>query len=185
MRFASAIFAALVGASACLPLQAGGLLGGLAGGFDALSKDMDKRQDLENQKALILQQHDLEMKRLEREHQLRMQADERAAKAAERRYQEEQTARAAARVAVQEAEKARVAKAESDRLPKEEETDRLVEAAHPGWKAIVNSKAFDKWVSKQPRSVAALAESDRVQDAILMIDLFKKDTKSATIKTKI
>lgn len=182
MRVQSKLAIVVIGLALVFPSHAGGALGGLAGAFKALSEDLEKKEDFENQKALIQRQHDLEMRRIELEHQLRMQMDERARQAAAQKYQEEQRSRIAADLAEVQAAKTRQAQAVADRVAREQENERIVEAVHPGWKAIVNSKTFDKWASKQPRSIAALAESERVQDAILMIDLFKRDTKTVKVK---
>lgn len=56
------------------------------------------------------------------------------------------------------------------------QVERVMETAHPGWRKTVNSPVFAEWMSKQPRSVKNLADSDRAEDAILMLDLFKRDT---------
>ncbi len=50
-----------------------------------------------------------------------------------------------------------------------------VEAAHPGWIQTVRTKEFAKWMSQQPDSVRRLAQSNQAQDAILMLDLYKRD----------
>ena len=101
----------------------------------------------ERQKQLMLQQHQLEMQRIEREFQLRAQAEERARqRSIETRKQEEI------------------------------QIERAMESAHPGWRTTANSKAFLDWKDRQPASVRGLYESDRLADAMLMLDLFKRDT---------
>tara|TARA_B100001250_G_scaffold407309_1_gene427852 strand:+ start:642 stop:1034 length:393 start_codon:yes stop_codon:yes gene_type:complete len=50
-----------------------------------------------------------------------------------------------------------------------------LDAAHPGWKSTVQSPDFSAWMGRQPASVQALASSNREADAILILDLFKRD----------
>jgi hypothetical protein len=50
-----------------------------------------------------------------------------------------------------------------------------MEAAHPGWVRTVQSRAFGAWKTKQPPRVQALGASNRPEDAILMLDLYKRD----------
>ena len=54
-----------------------------------------------------------------------------------------------------------------------------LDAAHPGWKSTVQSQDFSVWMGRQPASVQALASSNREADAILMLDLFKRDQAAA------
>ena len=51
----------------------------------------------------------------------------------------------------------------------------IVNAAHPGWSALVTTQPFRDWHKKQPSSVQRLASSPRAEDAILMLDLYKRD----------
>jgi len=53
----------------------------------------------------------------------------------------------------------------------------IVSKVHPGWIDLVNSKKYDEWIIKQPKSTKELASSDYVSDAIKLIDLYKKDQK--------
>lgn len=56
-----------------------------------------------------------------------------------------------------------------------EQQEGAVEQAHPGWRALVRSPDFDAWYRTQPPDVQRLAKSDRSQDAILMLTLYKRD----------
>lgn len=50
-----------------------------------------------------------------------------------------------------------------------------VELAHPGWIDLVRTNQFSTWVKSQPASVRRLTQSDRAEDAILVLDLYKRD----------
>jgi hypothetical protein len=127
--------------------QAGGAWGGALGGLgDALQRQTELDQQAEEQKALILQQHNLEMERMRYQFEMQRQAQERAT--------QQQAAQRAADDAA---------------------ADRQVEAAHPGWRALVKTSEFHQWRQTQPASVQQLGASPRPQDAILMLDLFKRD----------
>lgn len=52
-----------------------------------------------------------------------------------------------------------------------------LEVLHPGWVRLVRSNRFSAWMAQQPPSVQQLKDSDRLADAALMIDLFKRDQK--------
>jgi hypothetical protein len=51
-----------------------------------------------------------------------------------------------------------------------------VEAAHPGWGVIVRSTEFRTWMQHQPSSLRKMAESPTADQAILILDLYKRDT---------
>ena len=57
----------------------------------------------------------------------------------------------------------------------DERKARQIEAAHPNWMRTVMSKEFSVWKSLQPYHVQQLSASDRPEDAIRMLDLFKAD----------
>jgi hypothetical protein len=128
------------------PALAGGAWGALGGLGDALQRQAELDQQAEAQKELMLQRHQLEMERTRYEFEMQRQGQERAAQQ---------------QAAQQVADKAAV--------------DRQTEAAHPGWKAMVKTSEFDRWRQAQPGSVQRLGASSRVEDAILMLDLFKRD----------
>jgi hypothetical protein len=128
------------------PALAGGAWGALGGMGDALQRQAELDSQAEAQKDLMRQQHQLEMERMRYEFEMRRQGQERAA-------QQQAAQRVADTTAV----------------------DRQMEAAHLGWKAMVTASEFDRWPQMQPPSVQRLGASSRVEDAILMLDLFKRD----------
>lgn len=94
----------------------------------------------------------LELQRMERQHQMDMQKIEMQRKP---RTENEEGKRAI----------------DVDR----ETNERLLEQAHPGWLSIAKSEKFQQWKKKQPQSVQALGDSPHAKDAILMLDIFKRD----------
>jgi hypothetical protein len=126
--------------------QAGGGLGALGGLGDAMQRQAEMDSEAEAQKQLILQRHELEMERMRRDYEMQRQAQERSA--------QQQAARRAAEDAA---------------------ADRRVDAAHPGWRTMVKTRAFREWTQAQPASVQRLGASQRPEDAILMLDLYKRD----------
>jgi len=60
------------------------------------------------------------------------------------------------------------------KLPQETEIQKI-ENAHPGWQQTVRTQDFSNWKSRQPPSVLRLGASESAQDAILMLDLYKRD----------
>lgn len=168
-----------------------GGLGALSGAFKGLSESMDSSAAYDQQKALMLQQHQLEMQRMEREYKLRAEAEERTRQQAIEQYRQRQIqeiqAEAEARAAQQSAQRLDTEnreKAAKERETFEREARRLVEVAHPGWVALVNTKSFSEWERRQPASVRALGQSDRVPDAILLLDLYKRDRKTVKSASK-
>jgi hypothetical protein len=121
-------------------------MGALGGLGDALQRQAKLDRQAEAQKELMLQQHQLEMERMRYEFEMQRQRHERAA-------QQQAAQQVADRAAV----------------------DRQMEAAHGGWKAMVKTSEFDRWRQAQPGSVQRVAASSRVEDAILMLDLFERD----------
>lgn len=122
---------------------------GLGAGANAMTPFLLQQAEQEQQKRLMLQQHNLEMQRIEREHELRMQS-------------------------IREPEEARRRAAEQQANSFQSESQK-VESAHPGWVSTVGSSEFRAWQKQQPESVKQLGNSERANDAILMIDLFERD----------
>jgi hypothetical protein len=60
--------------------------------------------------------------------------------------------------------------------------DLTMNQAHPGWKKTVNSPEFNAWRTAAPAAVQALAQSDKPEDAISMLDQFKDATAPAAAK---
>jgi hypothetical protein len=131
----------------------GGALGGLGEAMQGIGQQM---QEDAQQREMLERQHQLEMGRIRYEYEMQRQAQERQAAQAR-------------------ASEARRAQAEAKEIA---QTDREMEMTHPGWRKLVNTRAFDGWMRQQPGSVKALADSTRIQDAKLLIDLFKRDTPS-------
>jgi hypothetical protein len=125
--------------------------GALGGAADALQDISRSLLNAELQRQLMLEQHNLEMQRLEREHEMRMQ---------ELRDQEAAKERSARQGEARQAERQKV------------------EAAHPGWVALVRTDDFRNWLSGQPASVKELTASDRAEDAIIILNLFKLDRRN-------
>lgn len=120
--------------------------GAMGGVGEAMQRIGSQMQDYAAQRELIELQHRQEMERIHAQQQFELERMQR-----ERQAQAEQ----------QRQEKA--------------SAERQIETAHPGWNKIVRSPEFGQWERQQPASVQALAASDRPADAILMIDLFKRD----------
>lgn len=53
----------------------------------------------------------------------------------------------------------------------------LVNAKYPDWKKTVNTADFKKWLGVQSEWVLALADSDKADDAILLLDLYQRKIK--------
>jgi hypothetical protein len=127
------------------------------GALQGLGEGLQRWAEMEQQRQQMRQQHEFEMQRIEREHELRMQQLDR----------EDQRRRE-----LQRAEHERQARAEQQAGASERHK---VEAAHPGWLQTVRSDDFRQWMGRQPGSVQNLAASPRADDAILLIDLYKRD----------
>lgn len=118
-------------------------------------------------------QHRLEMQRIERQqaYEMKLMQERRAAAQAEAEAEKAKQQRLAAeRQAAQEAE-LRIAIQE-------------VAAVHPDWQEIRDSQSFKDWAGQQPQSVQNLRNSSRSGDAILIIDLYKRDRELARKKAK-
>ncbi|RYZ84718.1 MAG: hypothetical protein EOP06_17585 [Proteobacteria bacterium] len=51
----------------------------------------------------------------------------------------------------------------------------MVEIVHPGWITLVRSTAFIAWLKSQPANTRALGASNDPQDAVMLINAFKKE----------
>lgn len=141
---------ALAYPSVALPQSAAA--GALKGLGDGLQRWAEMEQQRLQAQELMRQQYEYDMQRIERQNQLQMQQLDR----------EEQLRR----------EKA---KQEYERQARSDERSRL-DSAHPGWWQTVRSEQFKQWMDRQPASVQNLSKSHKADDAILMLDLFKRDT---------
>jgi hypothetical protein len=142
------IFLAWFGASAFAQWDA--FLGGAAqSASDQLEQKMRRESDLDQQKALMDRQHELEMHRIREEYRLRAEEQDRNRRSGVDRPTANQK--------------------------NEQSVVSQIEAVHPGWQTLVRSSDFTNWMRRQPNSIRALANSERVSDAILMVDLYKKD----------
>jgi hypothetical protein len=54
-----------------------------------------------------------------------------------------------------------------------------VDNAHPGWGVVVRSKEFTSWLSVQPDSVRKLSVSPTADQVILLLDLYKRDSRAS------
>jgi hypothetical protein len=54
-----------------------------------------------------------------------------------------------------------------------------VESMHPGWGATVNTDEFKSWLERQPPEVRARAQSEFAWDAIMLLDLYKREKPGA------
>jgi hypothetical protein len=54
-----------------------------------------------------------------------------------------------------------------------------VEEVHEGWQDTVKTPEFKEWLQRQPDDVRALAESERVKDAVSLLDKFKEHRNKA------
>lgn len=62
-----------------------------------------------------------------------------------------------------------------DVTPKPDLVEQQVEKAHPGWRSLVKTAAFNRWLAAQPKNIRQLSESTKIDDAILLLDLYKRD----------
>lgn len=54
----------------------------------------------------------------------------------------------------------------------------------PGATETIKSEAFEKWVSKQPKSISAMKDSNKVDDVLYVVKMFNNETKVADQKKK-
>ena len=122
---------------------------GMAGAIEAGIDILEREEAEAAQQRRDERRHELEMKRIEREYELRAQ------------------------------EQARMRQQPTDqddlRNRTQESLYRQFEAAHPDWRSIVKSQDFKQWGQRQPASVQSLAKTRRISDVILLIDLYKRD----------
>ena len=158
-------------------------LGGAGGALEDVGRMWQQQQLIEDrEKALIEQQHRQRMEQMEREHQMRLelqrQQELRAEQEARRRQQDLAKLEEARRWREAESERAQAA---AERAQREAEAAK-VDRAHPGWVELVRTEEFGKWFDKQPTSVRSLGASERAEDSILVLDLYKRDTTAAPTK---
>lgn len=120
--------------------------GAMGGIGEAMQRIGSQMQDYGAQRELIELQHRQEMERIHAQQQFELDRMQRERQAQAEQQRQERTG-----------------------------SEKQVEAAHPGWVQITRSKEFNQWSRRQPASVQALGASDRPSDAILMLDLFKRD----------
>ncbi len=168
--------------------QWGGALEGLGRWGEQLQRD-NAEADRERARAAAQAERDrlrheiqLEMQRLEHARQLRVEQQRQveialAKKQAEQARRElemrEEVNRATRDARDAENQRAEIAQAKM-----------RVEREHPGWEELVLTPKFTSWKQAQPASVQRLADSPRSDDAILMLDLYKKDTAKQSKKKR-
>ena len=143
--------------------------GALEGGARGMQQSIDTWQRVEREKELIKQQNEflMEQDRIQAERERQLILERRAqelARQQEQRQAEERIQRERASLAAERA------KLEMTRAKL------AVEQAHPGWESAIRTEQFSAWRKGQPASVQRLGESDDPKDAILMLDLYKRDT---------
>jgi len=107
-------------------------------------RNLGRALEVEAERDRMREAHRLEMQRIERAHQLRMEES--------RRSEQSNRARAPSGLS-----------AEATR----------VDAAHPGWQQIVRTQDFKDWLTLQQPPIQRLTASQRADDAILLLDLYK------------
>jgi hypothetical protein len=151
---------------------------GLAGAAEGMGDSLMRWAEHEERRRLMLEQHRLEMERLEREHALRMEAMRRHEEQRNREREAEAERQAQEQLHAYRQQQLEVA-ARQEELRREEERRALeeakVEQKHPGWKKMVASKSFRDWWARQPESLKRLGDSDNAEDAITVLDLYKRD----------
>lgn len=144
---------------------AAGALEGLGRGLEDVGRQMQQHQ------------HQMEQDRRNFEYQQQLQA--RQAEIDRQRALEQKRATEQVRLE-REALAEERSRIEAERLRLEDERALAqVEQAHPGFIKVVRSPQFERWKEMQPASVQALSASPRAEDAILMLDLYKRDTATA------
>lgn len=147
---AALILALLPGAASSQSAWGTAISGALEGLGKSAEESLKQEAERDRQLQILERQHRLEMERIEREYQLR---------------REEQVRQQAL---LRDRENAKQRDAKTAEIQK-------LEAAHPGWTTIVRTQEFRSWSEQQPESVKGLGHSGRATDAILMIDLYKRD----------
>ena len=156
---------------------AAGALEGLGRAGQEIGRQM-MEQEFERQRL------ERQMEQDRRRFEFQQQLQERQREIDRQRALDQQRAAAQAKLE-REAMAAERSRLEAERLRLEEERAKAwVEQAHPGWENTVRTPEFSRWKDKQPASVKALVASPRANDAILMLDLYKKDTAAEASKPK-
>lgn len=134
-------------------------------------------------------QHQLELQRIEQERQMRLLQQQRQVENERQARLEQQRQIENERAKKQAEENARAERERQERLAEKERLEReiaimKVERAHPGWEKTIATPKFNSWREAQPTSVQRLADSPNADDAILMLDLYKKDTAKRSKRKK-
>lgn len=145
-----------------VPLSASAWVGGLASGLgesmsreaDSMSRQSEMDASYKAQRESIILQHELEMKRIERDHELQ-----------NRRQQE---------MLRQQSEQA---KRDDEAASKRSQLEGIakVDRTYPGWRTIVKTNRFSDWMNKQPTGIKNLANSTNPDDAILLLMIYFRD----------
>jgi hypothetical protein len=59
--------------------------------------------------------------------------------------------------------------------------EELMEAAHPGWVKLVQTKQFTDWLAQQPPFIQKLAKSEMASDSIGLLNFFKNDMQTIAL----
>lgn len=73
-------------------------------------------------------------------------------------------------------ERERYQREANTRQPTKEAEMLKIAAAYPRWMEMVKDPEYNKWMSGQPKSVQAIARPKNADQAILILDLYDKDT---------
>lgn len=158
------------------------LSGGLKGLTEQRLKDIELEEQYERQKQLILYRQQLEYRnqlRLQEELKRRAELDFKIQQEAQQQKEREQQ-REKERLALD--ERKRIENAEVEQITalmdKAESRQRLktenkLFTSIPDWKKTVESEAFSNWFYQQPDQVQVLADSNTLDDAVKLINLFK------------
>lgn len=134
--------------------------GALKGGTDAASGILQQQINEDRRMRAEQRAYQREVERITRQAEIDRQRDE----AFYVRQEQE-------RLAIQ-AERRRLAE-ERQRLEKQAEINK-VERVHPGWQELIKTPKFRTWFDKQPIGMRALGDSGKAEDAITVIDTYKK-----------
>lgn len=145
-----------------------GAIGGAADAMQEMSRDLAEQSFQED---LLRKQQQFELEQQRRAFEFERQ------RAEEERARQEEAYRQQQAIA---AERKRL---EDERRKLQSEREHAkVDAVHPGWRQIVRSPQFDEWFNKQPAAIQNLQNSSRAEDAIALIDAFKRDMKKTRKK---
>lgn len=175
--FRAAIFA--VALCSGINASAGsGWAGAISGGAQALSDEMDRREEFNRQMQIIQRQHELEMQRIQYEQEMQIKAErERQRAYAEAQWAQQLKERAEKEKAQKDqADREAAAKAQAEKKMAENVT--IISAAHKDWLTIINTDAFKSWESKLPPERRDLLQStDNPQIVIMFLDMYKNTIK--------